>query len=106
MIRVSLIAALIGASSAAQAQDRVAALPGLEKLCENTVLGNQKEIVTLTVLGIDRQHFCNCVSTQMVSAFSAAEIENYLRSGQYPARTNVVWQDGYRFCLVMQAQIR
>jgi hypothetical protein len=93
-----LITAFIGVSSAAIGQDRVAALPALERLCANTVLTDPQAIRGLAILQTNLPDCCSCVSTQMISAFTEAEVAVYARSRQLPTRANDIWQAASRFC--------
>jgi hypothetical protein len=43
-----------------QAQDRVAALPALERLCKNSMLASSKDVAGLEILGTNLPDFCRC----------------------------------------------
>jgi hypothetical protein len=96
--RLIFILAILGVPSTVMGQDRVAALPALGRLCENTVLASPQDLRGLAILGTNLPEFCSCVSTQMISAFSEPEVAAYARSRQFPARAADIWQAAARFC--------
>jgi hypothetical protein len=89
-----------------QAQDRVAALPALERLCENSMLASSKDVAGLEIFGTNLPDFCRCVSTQLISQFSDPEVAAYARAGQLPARMNHIWQRAGTFCKATLMQMR
>lgn len=95
------IVSILGAATAAMAQDRAAALPRLERVCENMILSSPKDAQGLTILRIPMPQFCSCAATQMIATFSDAEVMLFVKSGQGPARLNDIWQSAGKFCKTM-----
>jgi hypothetical protein len=98
MKRAILTASLIVASPAAIAQDRAAALPSLQKICQNDILSSRSNLAALAILRISLHDFCDYASTQMVSEFSTTDVTMYSRSGQLPVNFKVILIDASQFC--------
>jgi len=96
--RAILVASLVAASSVAMAQDRAAALPGLQKICQNNFLSSRENLAALAILRINLPEFCGCVATQMVATFSPADVVMYSQSGNLPANINGIWIASTQFC--------
>ena len=98
MKRAILVASLVAASSAAMAQDRAAMLPGLQKICQNSILSSRENLAALAILRINPPDFCVCVATQMISEFSSTDVVMYSQSGQLPVNFKRIWVDANQFC--------
>ena len=96
-----VLAAILSVPTLAAAQDRAGALPRLERLCQNTILSNPKDVQGLVILRIEMPQFCSCAATQMIATFSDAEVMVFSKSGQTPARLNDIWQMAGKFCKTM-----